>query len=75
MQLFHVCRYPAAGFLALASVHHAPIPDARGVQQKPGGSKQPRKRPHKVGQNGNKRGENDQNDSKLCEDERNDNNR
>jgi hypothetical protein len=55
MQKFLVCRNPAAGFPALASEHRVPVADPRRTQQKPGGSKQPRKRSSKVDQNFNKR--------------------
>jgi hypothetical protein len=59
---FTVCRNPAAGFPALASEHLVPIPGGRHAQQKPGGSKKPRKRSCKASQDINKRCKDDQND-------------
>ncbi|RLN06972.1 hypothetical protein C2845_PM11G02240 [Panicum miliaceum] len=54
----------AAGFTALASEHRVSIPDPRRSQQKPSGSKQPRKRSCKAGQNINKRRKDVPNDNK-----------
>ena len=64
MQTFLACRNPAAGFTALASEHRVPIPDPRCAQQKPSGSKHPRKRSCKAGQNINKRCKDVPNDNK-----------
>ncbi|KAL6628997.1 hypothetical protein ACP70R_028762 [Stipagrostis hirtigluma subsp. patula] len=55
---------PAAGFPALASERHVPIPDARSAQRNPSGSKQQRKRSSKDGQSGIKQRKDDRNGNK-----------